>query len=67
MKQPYTLTARDHKEIYEQSVRQFNESANTRGTYEHFLTRCFVVSFTHFLKSKNLVVIDGEIYVAKED
>lgn len=60
---PYQLTDKDYTAIYEKAVRQFTECAIS-SAYENFLTICIVNNFVSYLKSNNLVVVNGEIYVA---
>lgn len=60
---PYKLSDKDYTVIYQAAVRQFKESA-MHSVYENFLTICILDNFISYLKSNNLVVVNGKVYVA---
>lgn len=64
----YVFSDRDYKNVYELATREFNESgAHARQAYEQFLMRCVLRSLLGYMKSKNIEVREGKLYVPTKE
>ena len=64
----YSLTDKDYQQIYESAVREFNDSGiYYKQQYSNYLTRCMVKNILGFMKAKGIQVMEGKLYVTKED